>query len=54
MHPASKLPSRCCSELGLKSFVEPPDADPHVRVVWGGRPQRAPLPDYASLEVVLF
>jgi hypothetical protein len=46
MRPATTLSSCGYSEFGLKSFVEPPYAEPHVRWCggWAGKPAR--LPDF--------
>ncbi len=50
MRPALKLYSRCYSEFGLKSFVEPPYAEPHVRWCGGCRQQWRRLPDLSGIE----
>ena len=49
MHPAPNLLSRRYSRSGLKSFVEPPYADPHVRWCGEGGQRWLPLPDFVRI-----
>ena len=46
MHPTPNLLSRRYSRSGLKSFVEPPYADPHVRWCGEDGQQWPSLPDF--------
>ena len=45
MIPTSNLLAECNCRYRLRTFVEPPDADPHVRWCGEGHPQGWPLPD---------
>ena len=38
------------SDRSLLHVDEPPDADPHVRVVWGAGEKNSRLPDYKEVE----